>query len=157
MFRFMPIEQTNSLVVITPQPEYLKSAEDWLYRLDRGGAENATQLYVYNVKNLKAPDLADYLSQIFLGSSTGSSHRNTTGSVAPGLRPTTLGGRGGIGQQHNVGCVEHDDELSEFAAPAIRSREERAGQRRQARRRPRRDKATRKPTSASRRSRKTTS
>jgi general secretion pathway protein D len=95
MFRFMPIEQTNSLVVITPQPEYLKSAEEWLYRLDRGGAENATQLYVYNVKNLKAPDLGDYLSQIFLGTTTGSSHRSTTGSVAPGLRPTTLGGRGG--------------------------------------------------------------
>jgi len=97
MFRFMPIEQTNSLVVITPQPEYLKSAEEWLYRLDRGGAENAVQLYVYNVKNLKSPDLADYLSQIFLGTSTGSSHRSTTGSVAPGLRPTTLGGRGGAG------------------------------------------------------------
>jgi len=97
MFRFMPIEQTNSLVVITPQQEYLKSAEEWLYRLDRGGAENAVQLYVYNVKNLKAPDLADYLSQIFLGTSTGSSHRSTTGSVAPGLRPTTLGGRGGTG------------------------------------------------------------
>jgi general secretion pathway protein D len=97
MFRFMPIEQTNSLVVITPQPEYLKSAEEWLYRLDRGGAENATQLYVYNVKNLKAPDLADYLSQIFLGTSTGASHSSTTGSVAPGLRSTTLGSRGGSG------------------------------------------------------------
>ena len=94
MFRFMPIEQTNSLVVITPQPEYLKSAEEWLYRLDRGGAENATQLYVYNVKNLKSPDLADYLSQIFLGTSS-SGHRSTVGSVAPGLRPTTLGTRGG--------------------------------------------------------------
>ena len=96
MFRFMPIEQTNSLVVITPQPEYLKSAEEWLYRLDRGGAENSTQLYVYNVKNLKAPDLADYLSQIFLGT-TGTSHSKTVGSVAPGLRPTTLGTRGGGG------------------------------------------------------------
>jgi len=96
MFRFMPIEQTNAMVVITPQPEYLKQAEEWLYRLDRGGAENTTQLYVYNVKNLKAPDLADYLSQIFLGSSTGSSHRSSTsGSVAPGLRSTTLGSRGG--------------------------------------------------------------
>jgi general secretion pathway protein D len=94
MFRFMPIEQTNSLVVITPQPEYLKSAEEWLYRLDRGGAENSTQLYVYNVKNLKAPDLGDYLSQIFLGT-TGTSHSKTVGSVAPGLRPTTLGTRGG--------------------------------------------------------------
>jgi len=96
MFRFMPIEQTNSIVVITPQPEYLKSAEEWLYRLDRGGAENATQLYVYNVKNLKAPDLADYLSQIFLGT-TGTSRSKTVGSVAPGLRPTTLGSRGGGG------------------------------------------------------------
>lgn len=96
MFRFMPIEQTNSLVVITPQPEYLKSAEEWLYRLDRGGAENATQLYVYNVKNLKSPDLADYLSQIFLGT-TSTSRSKTVGSVAPGLRPTTLGTRGGGG------------------------------------------------------------
>jgi general secretion pathway protein D len=97
MFRFMPIEQTNAIVVITPQPEYLKQAEEWLYRLDRGGAENSTQLYVYNVKNIKSPDLADYLSQVFLGTSTGSSHRSTTGSVAPGLRSTSLGGRGGMG------------------------------------------------------------
>ena len=96
MFRFMPIEQTNAIVVITPQPEYLKQAEEWLYRLDRGGAENSTQLYVYNVKNLKAPDLADYLSQIFLGTSTGGSRRSSTsGSVAPGLRSSTLGSRGG--------------------------------------------------------------
>lgn len=97
MFRFMPIEQTNAIVVITPQKEYLKQAEEWLYRLDRGGAENATQLYIYNVKNLKAVDIADYLSQIFLGTS-GTSHRSSTsGSVAPGLRPTSLGGRGGAG------------------------------------------------------------
>ncbi|MEO5623328.1 MAG: type II secretion system secretin GspD [Dokdonella sp.] len=96
MFRFMPIEQTNAIVVITPQKEYLKQAEEWLYRLDRGGTENSTQLYVYDVKNLKAPDLADYLSEIFLGTSGG--HRSSTsGNVAPGLRPTTLGGTGGSG------------------------------------------------------------
>src|SRR5690606_14707754 len=93
MFRFMPIEQTNSIIVITPQKEYLKQAEEWLYRLDRGGAENATQLYVYDVKNLKAIDLADYLSEIFLG--TTGVRRSTSGTVAPGLRPTTLGSSGG--------------------------------------------------------------
>lgn len=96
MFRFMPIEQTNSMIVITPQPEYLKQAEEWLYRLDRGGAENSVQLYVYNVKNLKAPDLADYLSEIFLGTSGG--HRSSTsGNVGQGLRPVTIGGIGGRG------------------------------------------------------------
>jgi len=97
MFRFMPIEQTNAIVVITPQPDYLKQAEEWLYRLDRGGAENAVQLYVYNVKNLKSPDLADYLSQIFLGTSSGSHRSTTSGSVGPGLRSSSLGSSGGIG------------------------------------------------------------
>jgi general secretion pathway protein D len=97
MFRFMPIEQTNSIIAITPQPAYLKEAEEWLTRLDRGGAENATQLYIYSVKNLKAPDLADYLSEIFLGTTGGSRRSSTSGSVGPGLRPTTLGGSGGVG------------------------------------------------------------
>lgn len=102
MFRFMPIEQTNSMVVITPQPEYLKQAEEWLYRLDQGGKENTVQLYVYNVKNLKAPDLADYLSQIFLGTSSGTHRSSTSGSVGPGLRSTSLGGRGGIGNNSSM-------------------------------------------------------
>ncbi|WP_306582188.1 type II secretion system secretin GspD [Dokdonella sp.] len=97
MFRFMPIEETNSMIVITPQPEYLKQAEEWLYRLDRGSAENAVQLYVYNVKNLKAPDLADYLSQIFLGTSGGTHRSSTSGRVGPGLRSTSLNSRGGAG------------------------------------------------------------
>jgi len=97
MFRFMPIEQTNAIVVITPQPDYLRQAEEWLYRLDRGGAENAVQLYVYNVKNMKSPDLADYLSQIFLGTSSTSGRSKTSGSVGPGLRSTSLGSTGGVG------------------------------------------------------------
>jgi len=97
MFRFMPIEQTNSMVVITPQPEYLKQAEEWLYRLDRGGAENSTQLYIYNVKNLKAVDIADYLSQIFLGTAGTSHSSSSSGRVGQGLRPITLGGLGGSG------------------------------------------------------------
>jgi general secretion pathway protein D len=121
MFRFMPIEQTNSMIVITPQPEYLKQAEEWLYRLDRGGAENSTQLYVYNVKNLKAPDLADYLSEIFLGT-TGSRRSSTSGSVGPGLRSTTLGSRGGA----NTGAMSYQNSLrpqskDEKAAPATTS------------------------------------
>jgi general secretion pathway protein D len=112
MFRFMPIEQTNAIVVITPQPEYLKQAEDWLNRLDRGGAENAVQLYVYNVKNLKSPDLADYLSQIFLGTS-GTSHRSSTsGQVGQGLRPMTMGGIGGSGGSMNYGSSMNNQNSS---------------------------------------------
>ncbi|MGA9342084.1 MAG: type II secretion system secretin GspD [Rhodanobacteraceae bacterium] len=97
MFRFMPIEQTNSIIAITPQPEYLAKAAEWLHRLDQGGSENATQLYVYDVKNIKAPDLADYLSQIFLGTSGTSSRSSTSGNVGQGLHPVTVGGIGGTG------------------------------------------------------------
>jgi general secretion pathway protein D len=124
MFRFMPIEQTNSMIVITPQPEYLKQAEEWLYRLDRGGAENSTQLYVYNVKNLKAPDLADYLSEIFLGTSGTSRRSSTSGSVAPGLRSTSLGGgrsggnSGGMSYQNSLRPQSNQEKSTPASTPS---------------------------------------
>lgn len=121
MFRFMPIEATNSIVAITPQPAYLKQAEEWLYRLDRGGAQNSPQLYIYNVKNLKAPDLADYLSEIFLGTSGGSRRSSTSGKVGQGLRSTSLGSRGGVGGSNNnlnYGSSLRPQSSQEKAAPA---------------------------------------
>lgn len=98
MFRFIPIERSNAIIAITAQPEYLRQAEDWLRRLDRAGDESTTQLFVYDVKNIKSVDLADYLNQIFLGSSSsgGSRRTSTSGSVAPGLSSATIGG-GGFG------------------------------------------------------------
>ena len=96
MFRFIPMETTNSIIVITAQPEYLKQAETWMYRLDVGVGENGTQLYVYDVKNVKAVELSDHLNAIFTGRSTGASSRTqSAGGVAPGLRPVNIGGLGG--------------------------------------------------------------
>ncbi len=93
MFRFIPIERSNAIIAITAQPEYLRQAEEWLKRLDRAGDESATQLFVYDVKNIKSIDLSDYLSQIFLGSASsgGSRRSDTSGSVAPGLASATIG------------------------------------------------------------------
>lgn len=95
MFRFVPIERTNSVIVITPNPDYLAQAEEWLRRLDQGGSENGTQLYVYDVKNVKSVDLADRLNEVFTGqSSGGSSSRKTSsrGGVAPGLQSVEVRG-----------------------------------------------------------------
>ena len=95
MFRFIPMEATNSVVVITSQPDYLKQAEAWLYRLDLGAGENGTQLYVYDVKNVKAVDLSEHLNAIFTGQV---SQRSSGGVVAPGLKAVNIGGLGtGIG------------------------------------------------------------
>ncbi len=96
MFRFIPMEATNSIVVITPQPDYLKRAQEWIYRLDLGVGENGTQLYVYDVKNVKAVDLSDHLNAIFTGKSSGTSKSNS-GNTAPGLRGSNIGGSLGSG------------------------------------------------------------
>lgn len=96
MFRFVPIERTNSVIVITPNPDYLAQAEEWLRRLDQGGSENGTQLYVYDVKNVKSVDLADRLNEVFTGqrgSSSSSSRRTSSrGGVAPGLQSVEMRG-----------------------------------------------------------------
>jgi general secretion pathway protein D len=96
MFRFVPMETTNSVVVITPQRSYLDQAEQWLYRLDMGVGENGTQLYVYDVKNAKATDLSEHLNAIFTGR-VGGTGGYGGGNVAPGLRPVTIGSLGGSG------------------------------------------------------------
>ncbi len=93
MFRFMPIERLNAVMVITPQPDYLYEARDWIQKLDRTGSESAANLYVYNVENIKATDLADYLNDIF-GNGSGTTRRDRKqggGQVAPGLTGRNLG------------------------------------------------------------------
>jgi general secretion pathway protein D len=104
MFRFVPMETTNSVIVITAQRSYLEQAEQWLYRLDMGAGENGTQLYVYDVKNAKATDLSDHLNAIFTGRTSGTG-ASGGGNVAPGLRPVTIGALGGSGVGGGVGST----------------------------------------------------
>jgi general secretion pathway protein D len=87
MLRFIPIERTNALVVISTQPDYLDEVGDWIARIDRGGG-NEPQLYVYDVRNIKASDLARYLAQIYTNASAGGGNG---GQVGPGLNSGTLG------------------------------------------------------------------
>ena len=89
MFRIMPLERLNSIMVITPNQHYLNEIERWIDRLDRSSPESGSRLYVYKVKNLEAEVLAGYLSDVFGGDGGGGSSRSTArqdrGSLAPGL------------------------------------------------------------------------
>ena len=89
MVRFIPIRRTNALVVISTQPNYVDEVGDWIARIDQGGG-NQPQLFVYNVRNMKASDLARYLGQIY-GSNTGGGSGSGGGEVGPGLTGGTLG------------------------------------------------------------------
>ncbi len=88
MLRFIPIERTNALVVISTQPDYLREVGEWIGKIDAGGG-NQPQLFVYDVRNLKASDLARYLAQIYTnGAGSGG---DNGGQVGPGLSSGTLG------------------------------------------------------------------
>lgn len=93
LFRFLPIERINAVLVITPQPDYLDDAEAWLRKLDRGGSESGSQLYVYYVKNVKAVDLSEKLTEIFTGqtsSRTSSNGPSGVGGVVPGVESVEI-------------------------------------------------------------------
>ena len=87
MFRFMPLEGQNAIMVITAQPRYLREVETWIERMDAGG--EGVRLYVYEVKNVKAADLSDQLSSVF-GNTSNSSNRNDSPSIQPGLEPVEV-------------------------------------------------------------------
>jgi general secretion pathway protein D len=87
MVRFLPIERTNAIVVISSQPTYLQEVGDWITKIDRGGG-NEPELFVYDVRNLKASDLAQYLGQIY---TRGNGGGGDAGKVGPGLAGSTLG------------------------------------------------------------------
>ncbi len=86
MVRFLPIERTNSVVAISSQPEYLREVGDWIRTIDEGGG-NEPQMYVYDVRNMKATDLAKYLRQIY---GNGAIKDDSAAKVAPGLRTRSL-------------------------------------------------------------------
>jgi general secretion pathway protein D len=104
MVRFLPIERTNSVVAFSLQPEYLNEVGTWIHTIDEGGG-NEPQLYVYDVRNMKATDLAKYLKQIY---GTGALREEAAAKVAPGLRTRSMssltgGASGGLGSGSGSG------------------------------------------------------
>jgi general secretion pathway protein D len=93
MVKFMPNERTNSIVAISSQPAYLQEVGDWIATIDEGGG-NEPQMYVYDVRNMKASDLAKYLRQIY---GNGAIKEDAAAKVAPGLRTASLSSLNGSG------------------------------------------------------------
>jgi general secretion pathway protein D len=89
MFRFLPLEGANAVMVITSQPNYLDDIQQWLERIDSAGA--GVQLFSYELKYIKAKDLADRLAEAFGGRASGGGQQNTGGtSLMPGTNPTEI-------------------------------------------------------------------
>ncbi|HEY1140789.1 MAG TPA: type II secretion system secretin GspD [Lysobacter sp.] len=101
MFRFMPLDGANAVLVITPQASYLDDIQQWLERIDSAGGD--VQLYSYELKYIKAKDLADRLSEVFGGGRGGGSNGSTSApSLMPGLESVELKD-GDNGSTANIG------------------------------------------------------
>ena len=85
MFRFMPLEGQNSVMVITAQAKYLTEVQGWIERMDAGG--DGARLYVYEVKYVKAADLAEQLGHVYGNTAT---TKTTAPSMMPGLEPVEV-------------------------------------------------------------------
>ena len=93
MFRIVPIDEANGILVVTPQKSYLDTVAEWIPRLDRVDNREAgisQRLYVYRVQNGDAQELADLLQQLFSPSGSGSSGKSQSAKVAPGRESETL-------------------------------------------------------------------
>lgn len=88
MFRFMPLEGANAVLVITSQPSYLDDIQQWVDRID--GAGGGVRLFSYELKYVTAKDLAERLAEVYGAGRGGGTGGGTGGSLMPGLDPTSI-------------------------------------------------------------------
>lgn len=110
LVRFVPVERLNSILVMSPQPEYVSRAVEWVRRLDVSSPGPADQFYTYQVQNRAATELVALLQSVF-------SQRDSAGfvGVAPGFTPATASSIGSDDGDSNDG---DDVELTPVAARA---------------------------------------
>jgi general secretion pathway protein D len=66
--KLVPISRLNTVLAISPQPRYLEQLKAWVKRLDRPGEGSDRRVFVYQVQNGRASDLAATLSKLMGGS-----------------------------------------------------------------------------------------
>ncbi len=93
MLRFIPVSRLNAVIVISPQPEFLRDASQWIERLD---GVSGQRLYIYEVQSSDAEYLANLLGQVF-DAKTGTVTRTSgnRGEVAPGMNSGGASSRSG--------------------------------------------------------------
>ncbi|HEV8502743.1 MAG TPA: type II secretion system secretin GspD [Casimicrobiaceae bacterium] len=87
IFKIIPIERMNAILVVSPNAQYVEEAKQWIDRLDRGGGGDAPRFYVYNLENTRAEHVGPLLQQAFTGRQS-----TTTGPAAPTVAPGTPAG-----------------------------------------------------------------
>lgn len=94
--RVIPIQRINAILLVSPQQAYIQRARDWIERLDNGVDESAPRIYVYNVQNSRAADVAKVLGDMFGNVQTvqPTTSAEASAKTMPGSMMTQIGGQG---------------------------------------------------------------
>ena len=84
LIRFVPNARLKAVLVITSRPAYLQRAAQWIAKLDKIAQTNDDQLFVYEIQNRPAKELADVLKSV-LANQGASPPAEAPPSVAPDL------------------------------------------------------------------------
>ncbi|BAM86888.1 general secretion protein D [Bradyrhizobium oligotrophicum S58] len=88
MVQFVPNKRLRSILVISPQVQYLRRAESWIRKLDAQAQGSEKQLFTYAVQNRRAQELVDVLQSMFpTDTQTATSGRRT---VAPNYQEAAV-------------------------------------------------------------------
>lgn len=88
LYRVVPIERLNALLVISPQKAAIERAREWIERFDSGGNADGQRLFVFHLQNARADKLAPILQQALTGRQQ---PQTTTPQVAPGQTAVQIG------------------------------------------------------------------
>jgi general secretion pathway protein D len=93
IIQFLPNDRLNAVLVITSRPAYLDRAATWIKKLDTLAQTNEEQLFVYQIQNRPAKELAEVLSSV-LQSSSEKREQALGVNVSPDMTPIALTAEG---------------------------------------------------------------
>ena len=80
--RFVPLDRLNTVIVVSPQADYIAEGKAWISRLDRSGGEGGQKLYVIPIQNRPATEVAAIITDALSSSGGGDGY-----GLRPGDRP----------------------------------------------------------------------
>ncbi len=94
--KFIPVTRINRLIAVAPSRSLLLTVESWVERLDLGESAPGRRIYVYQMKNSRAQDIAETLNLI-IGNGFGGNSGRLNNGLSRDRRGVAQQGRGNIG------------------------------------------------------------
>lgn len=131
--RFVPLDRLNTVIVVSPQADYIAEGKAWISRLDRAGGEGGQKLYVIPIQNRPATEVAAIITDALSGGGAGidsyglrpgdepvfaSTGEDGDGAVTGGsLGAPALGGRRGDAPEARIIADDANNSIVALATP----------------------------------------